>query len=773
VKIFLTGTTCKSVSDSIILYIIPVPQAIAGPDQTVCANNALTSLNGNISNASGALWSSSGSGNFSPNSTATTATYTPSAADVVRGYATLVLTTTGNGNCSASTDTLNITITPAPTTNAGNDQVVCADLNSISLSGSLSIASGVTWSTSGTGTFSASGTSLNISYTPSAADKIAGGVTITITTTGNGNCIPVSDNMALTITPAPTINAGSDLTACEDVSDVAFYGTATVATGGAWTSLGTGTFNNANNLQTIYTLSATDKSNGSVKLILTSTGNGICMAVKDTTILFLTNLPLSNAGTDKTVCNGNTGIQLNGTITGASGGTWTSTGTGSFTAIPSQLNAIYVPTPADTNAGFITLTLTTNVIGGCSVYDSINITFINPQLNLASHYCFANNLLINSSPYDTMPGGIFNWYRNDTLLTGQNNTTLTLNQRGIYTVSYTFDQCTIEDSTNITLPIELETTDKLICAGGTTTLTTTNVLKTTYEWVHQGITLTGNTNSITVTDDGNIMYFVTSTDSLLCQNTDTAYVNTIPPPVMTLTNIPSCIGQTVLLNATPSNNTDPVNSSYTWFYNNTQLPDTTASISVSETGNYSVIYLLGECSAKDSSLVTFYPLPIPSNKPYANFCKETDNTTTLDAGPATHYLWTATSDTTRTEIVSIPGMYQVQIINQYNCSVTDSILVKDVCPPRVFIPTVFSPNGDGKNDGFTISTAHIKNMKLTIFNRWGEIIYYTEDKNFIWDGTYREEAMPIGVYAWVMSYEGEFEEYKGPFKEEGSVTITR
>ncbi|MFN6947248.1 MAG: gliding motility-associated C-terminal domain-containing protein, partial [Cytophagaceae bacterium] len=67
---------------------------------------------------------------------------------------------------------------------------------------------------------------------------------------------------------------------------------------------------------------------------------------------------------------------------------------------------------------------------------------------------------------------------------------------------------------------------------------------------------------------------------------------------------------------------------------------------------------------------------------------------------------------------------------------------------------------------------YFKNFEITIFSRWGEIIFYSNDRNNLWDGTYRGEPMPLGVYPYIITYEGE-EEYKGPYKLEGSITVIR
>ena len=68
-------------------------------------------------------------------------------------------------------------------------------------------------------------------------------------------------------------------------------------------------------------------------------------------------------------------------------------------------------------------------------------------------------------------------------------------------------------------------------------------------------------------------------------------------------------------------------------------------------------------------------------------------------------------------------------------------------PFIAFIPNVFTPNGDGINEGFGPKGMQFtREYKFTIYNRWGEIVFYTEDPNETWDGLYQSKLCPIGVY---------------------------
>ncbi len=107
--------------------------------------------------------------------------------------------------CPSKTTATNVTIHPVPTVNAGPDKIICAN-TTVQVSGSVTNATGGTWTSSGTGTFSPSANALNAVYAPSPLDISNGTVTLTLSTTGNGPCASVSDQMTVTIDPLININ---------------------------------------------------------------------------------------------------------------------------------------------------------------------------------------------------------------------------------------------------------------------------------------------------------------------------------------------------------------------------------------------------------------------------------------------------------------------------------------------------------------------------------------------------------------------------------------
>ena len=210
---FVTATVkgCTSAPGNTIAVIKQLATANAGNSQIVCANNSLVSIAGTVKGGTTTgIWSTNGTGTFSPANTNLTAIYTPANSDKEKGSVSLTLTSTNNGACPASVSSMAVTITKAPTANAGPDQSVCANKADVILKGQVTTATGGAWSTSGKGTFSPFNTNLNATYIPDARDIVKGTVTLTLTTTGNGNCQKSSDEMLVTITPAPVVKAGAD-----------------------------------------------------------------------------------------------------------------------------------------------------------------------------------------------------------------------------------------------------------------------------------------------------------------------------------------------------------------------------------------------------------------------------------------------------------------------------------------------------------------------------------------------------------------------------------
>ncbi len=359
---------CDAAQDALTVSIYPAATVDAGDDVAVCSDPAPTiDLNGFFGGgATGAVWSTSGSGSFA-NANAAITTYTPSAADVASGSVVLTFTTDDPaGPCGAASDSLRVTISPAAVASAGADQVLCTLPAPVAqLIGSFGGgATGASWTTSGGGTF-ADATDPNTTYTPSGDDIVNGTVTLTLTTNDpEGSCGAVSDEMVIGFLPAATVNAGNDASVCALPAPViqldgAFGGG---GSGVTWSTSGTGSFEDANDPDTKYTPSAEDIAAGSVLLTLTTNDpEGPCGEVSDELLLTIFPVPTADAGDDQEACAMPAPVfEIAGSVGGsATTGSWSSSGTGSF-GNAASLATTYTPSQADLDAGSVVLTLTTD-----------------------------------------------------------------------------------------------------------------------------------------------------------------------------------------------------------------------------------------------------------------------------------------------------------------------------------------------------------------------------------------------------------------------------
>ena len=85
------------------------------------------------------------------------------------------------------------------------------------------------------------------------------------------------------------------------------------------------------------------------------------------------------------------------------------------------------------------------------------------------------------------------------------------------------------------------------------------------------------------------------------------------------------------------------------------------------------------------------------------------------------------------------------------CSSTDTIRIKVFKGVELYVPTAFTPNGDGLNDILRAIPIGLRFNYLKIFDRWGNQVFQTTDHRKGWDGSFRGKAMPSGTFAWTVS----------------------
>ncbi len=370
-KISLTVTNeCGETSNNTSFNIVPLPSSNAGLVQTICQGGTVILAGIVGGSALGGTWSSSGGGTFNPNANTLNATWTPPVA--YAGKATLTLTTTGIGPCAAVSSTIDITVIPTPTAEAGSAPVICQE-GPVTLTGTIGgSATGGTWTTQAGGTFSPDENTLITTWIPPSG--YSGIAQLTLATTGMNSCTVVTSSVNVKVSPAPTVNAGLDQTACPG-GTVKLHGTVGgSATGGTWTSSDGGTFTpDVNAIDATWAPPAGFA--GTAILTLTTTGMSPCGAVTSSINITVSTISTVNAGTAQSMCQAGT-VTLAGTVGGsATGGTWSASQAGFFTPDANTLNATWEAPAGYT--GIVDFTLSTTGMNTCPVVTStVKVTVI-------------------------------------------------------------------------------------------------------------------------------------------------------------------------------------------------------------------------------------------------------------------------------------------------------------------------------------------------------------------------------------------------------------
>ncbi|KAA3630442.1 MAG: gliding motility-associated C-terminal domain-containing protein [Bacteroidetes bacterium] len=134
-------------------------------------------------------------------------------------------------------------------------------------------------------------------------------------------------------------------------------------------------------------------------------------------------------------------------------------------------------------------------------------------------------------------------------------------------------------------------------------------------------------------------------------------------------------------------------------------------------------------------------------------------------------LWCPDCFAPLTHLLTNTSTFQLDIVDEDGCTVSDDITIFVDKDRRVFIPNVFSPNGDGNNDLFVINSGNdvVQVRSLIILNRWGEMVYErfnfpTNIPTYGWNGNFRGKPMNPSVFVFQAEIEfvdGEVEIFTG------------
>jgi gliding motility-associated-like protein len=107
--------------------------------------------------------------------------------------------------------------------------------------------------------------------------------------------------------------------------------------------------------------------------------------------------------------------------------------------------------------------------------------------------------------------------------------------------------------------------------------------------------------------------------------------------------------------------------------------------------------------------------------------------------------------TTQKVVINSDTIFTIIATDENGCTAETEIRLDNrppICEEDVFLPTAFSPNGDGNNDIFYIRSNYITDVELIIYNRWNQEVFTTKDINLGWDGRFNGEELAPDVYAY-------------------------
>jgi gliding motility-associated-like protein len=171
------------------------------------------------------------------------------------------------------------------------------------------------------------------------------------------------------------------------------------------------------------------------------------------------------------------------------------------------------------------------------------------------------------------------------------------------------------------------------------------------------------------------------------------------------------------------------------------------------------------CDSIQTTILTVLRKPNPILGNDTSLCR-TDSLI-LHAGTAQNYSW---QDGSSEEyyIVRTPGLYSVVAAN--SCGTTEARIFVEENSCIAYFPNAFTPNKDGKNDNFGILQAsNITEYHLTVFNRWGQLIFQSKNPGRGWDGTFNGQGLETNVFVWQCS----FKERDMPRHMKGSVVLLK
>lgn len=565
--------------------------------------------------------------------------------------------------------------------------------------------------------------------------------------------LTVSDANACSVTGTYTVTQVTPLSITESKTDITCYG---ANDGSATITVNTGTppyqynWNGAGNTNTntIGGLGA-----GPVTVVVSDAN---CTATASVTIAEPTEVVLSLVNATNISCYGYTDGSITVTATGGAGNyqyVWSDGQTG-----PTASNL-----PADVN-----ITVTATDASMC--VDTAHYVLTQPSVMSAS--ATANNAICYQSPTGnataTAQGGVspYSYAWND----GQTTKTATSLMAGAYTVVVTdAGGCSVSAATAVSEPSQLVidniTATPVKCPGqknGTITVTSSggNLPHNNSATQDGSNFFYANNGVIEGLDTGT--YLIIVSDNVGCTTTQTAYVPNAVLDVFTITTDSTACYGSGYNDGEIHVFTTSLNGPYWYSLDGGAQQQLSGDFYALYAGNYTITAISANQCTTQVAATVYEPLEM-----YAQVIPDTLTLALGESGQAVvsyqnannvTYLWQpgyalSCADCPNPTVTAYERQDYVVTVSRQSglavCTATAKLHVAVLEEEPVYVPNAFTPNGDGNNDVFQIYGQDIKTASLKVFNRWGELVFASTNQFYGWDGTYKGQLSPMGVYTYV------------------------
>jgi|TARA_R110000737_G_scaffold352335_1_gene397904 gliding motility-associated-like protein len=300
------------------------------------------------------------------------------------------------------------------------------------------------------------------------------------------------------------------------------------------------------------------------------------------------------------------------------------------------------------------------------------------------------------------------------------------------------------DSNDVTVtvnptPIVSANTDNdFFCIGGNITLTGSGA--TTYLWNN------GVTDNVPFAPSATTTYLVAGANAFNCVDTASITITVYQLPIVqaNASSFGVCVGQS----ATVTGSGSPA-TTYIWDNGVTDgisfIPSVTATYTVIGTD-------VNGCQNTDDVEVVVFPVEDFYLGPDTTICPQ-DGIILFANQVFAAYQWN-TGITGPSLNVNTDGTFVLTVTDNNGCTYTDNqmITLGEDCFQTIYIPNAFTPNSDEFNSYLRTTGDNIDLFQITIFNRWGEVMFISNDINQYWDGTYNGGVCPDGVYNYSVLY---------------------